>query len=261
MKIRSDFVSNSSSSSFILDDGLNLSKMNITKDDITDAMCLLMGISKEKSSYYFEVLDCAIEEDVKHIEEHYDDLLSSFYSPMIQVERNDDWSIKKVWTCSNSHNIHRFSSFCDVIRDAYNISSLYQSTETGKFELSVYNKDTQEDEPADDSVTNVVNNAFKGLGIISNLETLSSGIGRFLIHFHDGFLNMVDGFGYCESEEEAKNDKANKKFLSDSGTFTRFNEVLLKALLKIKPNEQVEQKIESGEIRLLDLVGGCFHEG
>lgn len=269
MIIRNDFVSNSSSSSFIVDDSSNFASVEITKEDLKKAMCFLMNIDEDKADDYFVVLDGAIKEDVDKIESEYKSILDDFSSPLVEVRRNDDGEIIQCYSGSNKYNISKFDSFCEMLELINNITSIHYTVDDNDCEFKVYNrkKDCFEDVDPElrSFITKMVKAAYYKLGIISNYEAISSGLGRFLIHVYDNYLSMISDMSISDSDEidthYYKSVFDNIKYKTPDWTLIRFNEILIRAILKIKPNKLLSKKFNSDEFRFDDLVGGCLHEG
>ena len=264
MIIRSDFVSNSSSSSFIISDDLNVSRLKITKQDIIKAMCFLTGLNDDNYSDHFEVFDCSIEADRTSIDEHYKDTLNGFFSPRARVSRDDKGEILSWWFGNSEHDECKFDHFCEVLRDALNISYFwYEPNE--ELHLSTYDKSQDKfvDIDADNGIEKLIHSAYYKSGLVSNYELVSGGMCRFLIHMFDGSTHLP-GDLYRDDERDDKWYKSSFddiKYTTKSQTMERFNEILLKAIIKIKFNDELPEELKCSQLEFEDVIGGCFHEG
>lgn len=260
MKIRTDFVSNSSSSSFIVDDKMNLSTLNVTKEDLISAMCLLMGIEESDKDKYFEVLDCEDEKDMGIIDSKYKTILDGFYSNCVFVKRDSNGEVIQLMDFPNDDNISDFESFCDTLCKIYDIGYISYRTHNDEVKIHRYNGEDNADTSMDEVISGMVKKAYNALGISSNYEVIYNGLGRFLIHVYDGCFNMMDDMCIDGDTNESTSYKSKlgiKKYETNDSSLLRFNEILLVALYQLKGKDTSDIAF----VMLNDLVGGCLHEG
>lgn len=252
MKIRNDYVSNSSSSSYILAEHKMFQFFNITKQDILDALI---------DSYGKEAYEHAVEENIRCWKEYnkgeedipdcgpiwvYD--LSDYNDYREAVSR---WGgILKNWDANNVHmmngkpvlgsyEINEYKKMIESIEKLFRVNEWQFNDDTspeyrGRFHYTG-EKDPETGmfgryEPIESEIVNFVQFARKNVGIMTNLDALKCECARFFIHADDNELFTGKGSEENKSEYE-----------TESCTYDRICEIVFKYLVKkgrIRPDDK-----------------------
>lgn len=285
MKIRHDFVSNSSSSSFILYVDYGISDIPLSKTDISDitfsktdiikAINLLSGNDiTDKCDNTFSVYDYFDEEDRKYVDEHLINDLDSFYSRTYRVKRDaqDPLNITDcIYTApyEKDYYVCQFESFLETVSNIYNLSYIY-CYKPNETKLEYYDRTTQTYKLIEnyDTIRKLLNDAYYYYGIVTNYETLQLGLGRFVIHFEDSNANMISDM--IRSNDEKNEDYLKtyiglERYKTKEYTAERFDEILFHAILKVKFPEKYDEwktNLENNlDLEYAGIVGHCLHEG
>lgn len=261
MKIRTDYVSNSSSSSFVLAQNEMFEFFNITKADIMDAIIEAYG----RKTYESEVASVA-KSVAEHPEWHDDDIKFGSFGPIWvydlwdkadRREAIERWSgLLKEWDANNCHyvkttnkggkdvglganTISKFNSIVEGVADIMDVSrwDLRELSASAKCKLERFVRRHEKDpktgmyghyEPMPEYVGEFLRDLRDEAGIMSNLDVLKSKVARFFVHADDNQMP------YGES------DNPDEKFDTESYTYDRMCEVLLRNLVKlgkVNPND------------------------
>lgn len=212
MKLRTDYVSNSSSSSFILagDKKSFVSKFKLKKQDFIDAIIDLSGgkelydeyVAKHKSKTWhgswFEVYDKKVAKDMKYINSNATNYLKDWYNGITYYDK-----IHQTFRKDHGHNLSKYMKVYDALREAYNLpwsydfeaktnySSHYDS-KTNRFIMKAVPK----------HIDKTVRELHDLYGVMSNYDTLMCNFARFLFHFGDNDIYNLDGIIVASKNDE-----------------------------------------------------------
>jgi len=286
MKIRCDFVSNSSSSSFIIAGDKNslVRRAHLSKKDIVDALIDLWGgqqkydefVKEHKSEWWdgkpFIVYDKRLKSDRKAIEEIVSrkyGYLKEWKSPYVKK----DYETESYVPSDGSH-LAAFDKAYDILRDMYGLPYSWYPFDPNEKICSNLDKKTNKwiHSKAPAYVRKVIDDLVRHFGVMTNRDVMLAGFSRFLIHFGDNEvwrLAHTDDPG--KHDEKFDNDKTEyaKKWNagidtsiweSDSQTVDRFAEVLVKWLKDHGRLGNVDGSATWNDLAG-DIVAASLHEG
>lgn len=265
MKVRTDYVSNSSSSSFVLAQNELFEFFKITKADIMDALLDAYG----RDSYNAEVASIA-KSISEHPEWHEDDIRFGSFGPIwvYDLWNKDDrreaierWGgLLKEWDANNCHfvqhgkkrevyvdsdEIHKFNSVIDNAADLLEMSkwdlrelSANPGCKIDRF-IPSNERDPNTDlyghhEPIPKHWGDFIHDLRKSAGIMTNLDAVKAKVARFFVHADDNQLPYGEELPYGAEPD------SNKKFDTEAYTFDRICEIILAHLVKsgrVKPDD------------------------
>lgn len=269
MKIRQDYVSNSSSSSFVLGQHEVYEHFGITKQDIMNALIELYGGQ--------EAYDRALEGRKKASEEHPDwhekEIKYGKFGPFWVYDLDDEkdraeaiecWGdLLKFWPATNCHvyrnkddendgvvrigreSINAFNKIIEGVSKLYDVSEWSLRDAVIDPEVEQPRRFIRSDkpdpktkmyghyEPLDKNIMDFLRKAYYDSGMMSNLDVIKSEAARFFIHADDNELigGMVD-------EEQEKDGQT--IWESEYCSYDRVCEIIYKNLVKtgrIKPDD------------------------
>lgn len=260
MKIRTDYVSNSSSSSFVLAQNELFEFFNITRVDIMDALVEAYG-----RSYYDDEVSSVMKSAAEHPEWHEDDIKFGSFGPIWvydlwdkdnRKEAIERWGgLLKGWDANNCHyvkgkngkkdvafgndNISKFNNVINEVSAIMNTSrwNLLKLSTPEKYKVDRFIRTKEPNEKTGEFgyyelMPEYVGEFLRGLraeaGIMTNLDVIKAKTARFFVHADDNQLTYGDS------------SDTNEKFHTEAYTFDRICEILLANLVKngrIKPDD------------------------
>ena len=191
MKIRSDFVSNSSSSSFILANNVTFDYFKITKKIIVEALTDLT-----KNPTCFEVYDLNDEKEVKKALKNYKWLLKDFESNY--VIKKDGNLIRDPYNCS------RIQRFWEDIKQILNIS-VWDVRDLSKNTTCIIDGKVQ---PIPSYILKTIKTVLEEESPATNYDIVKDEFSQFFIHFDENELYNVfsqENAKYNNEEQEVDN--------------------------------------------------------
>lgn len=252
MKIRTDYVSNSSSSSFVLAQNELFEFFNITKVDIMDALLEAYG-----RSYYDDEVASVMKSVAEHPEWHEDDIKFGSFGPIWvydlwdkddRKEAIERWGgLLKGWDANNCYyvkdqkggkdvalgndNISKFNNIINEVSAIMNTSrwNLLELSTSAKYKVDRFIRTKEPNEKTGEFgyyelMPEYVGKFLRGLraeaGIMTNLDVIKAKVARFFVHADDNQLTYGDS------------SDTNGKFDTEAYTFDRICEILLANLIK-----------------------------
>ena len=271
MKIRSDYVSNSSSSSFVLANHELFEHFKITKQDILNALIDLYGKEdyektverikknrKEHPDWYdkdeleskdigpFYIYDLSIKKEREEAIRRWGNLLDGWDSSNCSIITREGEDNGRV--ASGSENVQKYRTILENIGDFYDISywdlrehTIHPEEPLTRF-VRTEKKDPKTgrygyDQPVEKEIVDFVDKLRKDMGIMTNLDVIKSQVARFFVHADDNEL-CGEKFGEYGTEDERWDDekkdwvKGSAKWETKNYTFDRLCEILLEYLEK-----------------------------
>ena len=262
MKVRTDFVSNSSSSSFIIGEFKNsfISYFNLSKADFLEAIADLWPKNvplKDGSTFY--VLDKASPTDLNVIKSGKTDYLK-YWTNTIMCRKAGRWA--------HVFSFKRYECAYDALCEIYYLPYTYDFN--GKNYCYIYDPKTEKtvEKPVPKFVDRVVRDLRSFYGIVDNHETLMDDTARFLLHFDDNEIWKLTGMsdpGRNEYMSEQYKEKIrNSKWETDAQSLQRVCEVFFnwfKTHGKLNATFDTKPDLLTWRALYSDVMAATLHEG
>lgn len=279
MKIRTDYVSNSSSSSFIIGNSDFIEHFNIKKNDIVDAFKAMMPKENFK---HCSIYDMTNKKDIKRLDNL--DILKGFTCNLSYVEYKTGNLVR--W----NRNYEQWEKFVESFSDAFDliIHGAHDVDET-KIRVPKYDKkgifQYCEHKPAPKWMIDVIRKMKERLGVLSNWEVAHRPESKFVVHFDENEICDIDGFctygkhedletpfgthkGLTKYQKEINKEIKNSIYETDSHSMHRICELLANYWIKngrINPDDDFFKDSENTNSPLSDfyesIISYCLHEG
>jgi len=210
MKIRTDYVSNSSSSSFIIGHSQFMEHFHIGKNVLINTIKALLPESEHK---YFKVYDMTKKSDVKALEKIAGSLKS--------FSCNNSYIDKKTGLLTGGNmGYETWEKFYDSFVHLYDIYNWGDWTDDKDYYQYIWKYDrtgkcieTKKVRPQKWMIT-AIKNVRKKCGVLSNWEAAHRSETRFVIHFDSNVICSLKGFTDYGQMDDLETPLGNRKTLT-----------------------------------------------
>lgn len=279
MKIRTDYVSNSSSSSFIIADNEMFDHFNIKRKDIYNALKALMSPENFKYCYLYDMRN---ERDIKRINK-IEWPLNDWSCNMCYV---DNTTGRLTWDYGDK--VSEWEKFKNSIEHAHHLYvEDYGDLDKAELRIPQYDENglyiDEKIEPIPDWLKKTIKETRKKLGVLTNWEAAHRPEARYVIHFGDNEVNTIEGInvrGKCEDlerpwqengeltdyQKEVNEEIRTSTWETECYTIDRLCEVLVKYWIKIgkiDPNDVFFKVADTNPMAEMfeNIISYCWHEG
>jgi hypothetical protein len=288
MKTRIDFVSNSSSSSFIIagDNTSFFAKYNLSKQDFVDAIEDLSGIKIDKDKYFCKIYDKSIPEDLDVINSEWSDYLKDWTTPFLKKVYDKDGKedieffsalsrfdgetgeyVKPRYYSAGWHN-KQWGYFYEHIKEIYDFLPYSWDPSVKTYYKYDRENDKNDETEIDSYIYQVLLDAYRHYGIMNHHEALNCGFTRMIIHFGDNDVYSLKGMNEAGKHEELyegdsewdkrhNEEVKNSTWETESQSLPRFCEVMVRWF---KEHKKIPETATWHDM-LESIVGYCMHEG